>query len=88
MHALKLRCDVVLMSRSLGRKATIQIAAACFIVGSALCAGAEHVAMLIVGRLLLGCGVGFANQVCIWRCKIPCNTSIWHWLLGPHCFPC
>ncbi|KAK9917613.1 hypothetical protein WJX75_006499 [Coccomyxa subellipsoidea] len=49
-------------TRRLGRKATIQIAAACFIVGSALCAGAEHVAMLIVGRLLLGCGIGFANQ--------------------------
>ncbi len=51
------------MCRSLGRRATILIAAIRFIMGIALCAGAEHVAMLIVGRLLLGFGVGFANQV-------------------------
>lgn len=53
----------IILCRSLGRRATILIAAICFIVGIALCAGAEHVAMLIVGRLLLGFGVGFANQV-------------------------
>ena len=50
--------------RHLGRKATILIAAVCFIIAIGLCAGAEHVAMLIFGRLLLGCGVGLANQVC------------------------
>ncbi|CAL8465121.1 g4656 [Coccomyxa elongata] len=49
-------------SRHLGRKATILIAAVSFIIAIGLCAGAEHVAMLIFGRLLLGCGVGLANQ--------------------------
>lgn len=80
MHALNLRCGVVFMSRRLGRKATILIAAASFIVGISLCAGAEHVAMLILGRLLLGCGVGFANQVHL-ALQSSCKTSIRHWLL-------
>ena len=38
-------------------------AAACmFVVGACLTAGAVHVAMLVVGRICLGLGVGFANQ--------------------------
>ena len=39
------------------------IGGALFIVGAALQAGAVHVAMLIVGRVMLGLGVGLANQV-------------------------
>ena len=34
-----------------------------FIIGAALQAGAVHLAMLIVGRIMLGFGVGLANQV-------------------------
>jgi len=34
-----------------------------FLIGSLFNAFATNVAMLIVGRLLLGVGVGFANQV-------------------------
>lgn len=34
-----------------------------FIIGAALQAGAVHLAMLIVGRVMLGFGVGLANQV-------------------------
>lgn len=45
-----------------GRKTSMFLGATCFIVGAILCASAVHVAMLIVGRILLGCGVGFANQ--------------------------
>ena len=34
-----------------------------FIIGAALQAGAQRLAMLIVGRVMLGFGVGLANQV-------------------------
>jgi len=34
-----------------------------FLIGAALNGAAKNVAMLIVGRILLGIGVGFANQV-------------------------
>lgn len=50
-------------TRQLGRRLTMLIAGVFFIVGVALNAAAQDLAMLIVGRLLLGCGVGFANQV-------------------------
>lgn len=38
-----------------------------FIIGAALQAGAVHLAMLIVGRVMLGFGVGLANQVGLLR---------------------
>ena len=50
-------------TRRLGRKLTMLIAGIFFIFGVVLTAGAINLAMLIVGRILLGCGVGFANQV-------------------------
>lgn len=34
-----------------------------FCVGVVLNAAAQEIVMLILGRVLLGCGVGFANQV-------------------------
>jgi predicted MFS family arabinose efflux permease len=34
-----------------------------FCLGAALVAAAQDLAMLIVGRICLGIGVGFANQV-------------------------
>ncbi|RVW55527.1 Sugar transport protein 13 [Vitis vinifera] len=49
-------------TRSFGRKATMLIAGIFFIVGVVLNTAAQDLAMLIVGRILLGCGVGFANQ--------------------------
>jgi predicted MFS family arabinose efflux permease len=36
-----------------------------FLVGAALNGAAQDIAMLIIGRILLGVGVGFANQVII-----------------------
>ncbi len=36
---------------------------ASFCVGAILCAFAQDLAMLIIGRVCLGAGVGFANQV-------------------------
>ncbi|KAE8717608.1 Sugar transport protein 13 [Hibiscus syriacus] len=49
-------------TRTLGRRLTMLIAGFFFIVGVVLNAAAQDLAMLIVGRILLGCGVGFANQ--------------------------
>ncbi|XP_059632522.1 sugar transport protein 13 [Cornus florida] len=49
-------------TRNLGRKPTMLIAGIFFIIGVVLNAGAQDLAMLIIGRILLGCGVGFANQ--------------------------
>lgn len=48
-----------------GRKPTIFVASTFFLVGAAMCAGAEAMWMLIVGRILLGIGVGFGNEVYI-----------------------
>ncbi|KAL4588349.1 hypothetical protein LXL04_001233 [Taraxacum kok-saghyz] len=49
-------------TRKLGRRLTMLIAGVFFIIGVIFNAGAQNLAMLIVGRILLGCGVGFANQ--------------------------
>ncbi|XP_059294415.1 sugar transport protein 13-like [Lycium ferocissimum] len=49
-------------TRKLGRRLTMLIAGCFFIVGVVLNAAAQDLAMLIIGRILLGCGVGFANQ--------------------------
>ncbi|CAL9205852.1 unnamed protein product [Musa hybrid cultivar] len=45
-----------------GRKLTMQAASIFFLVGVILNAAAVNIAMLIIGRILLGIGVGFANQ--------------------------
>ncbi|CAN6477979.1 unnamed protein product [Victoria cruziana] len=50
------------LTRRFGRKMSMALGGAAFLVGSALGAAAVKVYMLILGRLLLGIGVGFANQ--------------------------
>ncbi|XP_022141311.1 hexose carrier protein HEX6-like [Momordica charantia] len=50
------------VTRTLGRKPSILFSGVVFIAGSALGAAAFNLYMLIVGRVLLGVGVGFANQ--------------------------
>ncbi|KAG1355222.1 sugar transport protein MST6 [Cocos nucifera] len=50
------------VTRVLGRKASMLCGGGAFVIGSALNGAAINVAMLIVGRVLLGIGVGFANQ--------------------------
>eukprot|EP00250_Pteridium_aquilinum_P020700 c24911_g2_i1 orf=332-1915(-) len=50
------------VTRRYGRKATMLIAGLFFDLGVILNAAAQDLPMLIVGRILLGCGVGFANQ--------------------------
>jgi MFS family permease len=45
-----------------GRKMTMIIGGCCFTAGAALMAPAVHVSMLIIGRVLLGFGVGLCVQ--------------------------
>lgn len=51
-----------IVTRKYGRKVSIQIAGLLFIVGTVLSSGAGNLVMLIGGRVLLGCGLGFSNQ--------------------------
>lgn len=46
-----------------GRKANIVIGGICFLGGSTLNAGAMKLTMLISGRIMVGVGIGFGNQV-------------------------
>lgn len=50
------------VTRVFGRKMSMCIGGLVFLSGSILNGAAVNVAMLIIGRLLLGVGVGFANQ--------------------------
>lgn len=49
-------------TRLMGRKASILLGGLFFLSGAAINGAAVNVAMLIVGRILLGIGVGFGNQ--------------------------
>ncbi|KAA8522342.1 hypothetical protein F0562_013297 [Nyssa sinensis] len=46
----------------LGRKLSMLLGGLLFCCGAIVNGFAQNVAMLIIGRLLLGCGIGFANQ--------------------------
>uniref|UniRef100_A0A2N9H0J3 Major facilitator superfamily (MFS) profile domain-containing protein n=1 Tax=Fagus sylvatica TaxID=28930 RepID=A0A2N9H0J3_FAGSY len=50
------------VTKAFGRKSSILVGGIAFLVGSALAGAALNVSMLIFGRILLGIGVGFANQ--------------------------
>lgn len=45
-----------------GRKATMTAGGLAFGIGTAIVAAAQNIAMLVVGRIILGVGVGFATQ--------------------------
>jgi MFS family permease len=47
-----------------GRRGILLIGGLVFLAGTALNAAAMNIEMLILGRLLLGVGIGFTNQVC------------------------
>ncbi|OMO94315.1 Sugar/inositol transporter [Corchorus olitorius] len=47
---------------AIGRRNTMVIGGLTFLAGSAINGGAVNIAMLILGRILLGFGVGFTNQ--------------------------
>jgi MFS family permease len=50
------------VTRRLGRQAIMLIGGSMFLVGALVNAAAANVAMLIVGRMLLGLGLGFSGQ--------------------------
>ncbi|XP_052152853.1 sugar transport protein MST1-like [Oryza glaberrima] len=50
------------VTRMVGRQAIMLTGGALFLAGSAFNAGAVNIAMLIIGRILLGVGVGFTTQ--------------------------
>ena len=51
------------VTRRLGRQAIMLIGGALFLTGSIINAAAVNIAMLIIGRMLLGFGLGFTLQV-------------------------
>lgn len=57
------------VSRTKGRRASIICGSISFFLGAILNASAQNIAMLIIGRILLGVGIGFGNQV---RNEITC----------------
>ncbi|KAL5569858.1 hypothetical protein UlMin_026433 [Ulmus minor] len=50
------------VTRAFGRKPSILVGGAAFLAGSAFGGAALNIYMLILGRILLGVGVGFTNQ--------------------------
>lgn len=51
------------VTRKYGRRGSIICGGVSFLVGAALNASAENMAMLLLGRIMLGVGIGFGNQV-------------------------
>ena len=51
------------VTRKLGRKISMLFGGLLFCAGAIINAAAQNVAMLILSRILLGFGIGFANQV-------------------------
>ncbi|XP_027343214.1 sugar transport protein 14-like [Abrus precatorius] len=50
------------LTKNKGRRASIIVGSVSFFVGAVLNAFAKNIAMLIIGRILLGIGIGFGNQ--------------------------
>ncbi|KAF2311786.1 hypothetical protein GH714_026716 [Hevea brasiliensis] len=50
------------VTRNKGRKGSIIVGSISFFVGAVLNAAAVNISMLIIGRILLGVGIGFSNQ--------------------------
>lgn len=51
------------VTRKRGRRASIIVGSISFFLGGAINAAAKNIAMLIIGRIFLGIGIGFGNQV-------------------------
>ena len=54
-------------ARAYGRRIMMFVSGALFVLGGGLQAGAHNVAMLVIGRLILGCGVGERRGAHGWR---------------------
>jgi MFS family permease len=60
------------VTRRVGRQAVMLSGGVLFLAGSAVNAAAVNISMLIIGRMLLGFGVGFTAQVrTVHRCRLP-----------------
>jgi MFS family permease len=62
-----------LVTRRYGRRPTMLIAGLCFVLGVLFNTSAQNLLMLILGRVLLGWGVGFANQASCWIIEFFCR---------------
>ena len=51
------------ITRKYGRRASIVCGGISFFIGAVLNAGAVNLAMLLLGRIMLGVGIGFGDQV-------------------------
>lgn len=51
------------LTSAIGRRNIMVLGGLTFLAGAGINGGAENIAMLILGRILLGFGVGFTNQV-------------------------
>ncbi|PNX61508.1 sugar carrier protein C-like, partial [Trifolium pratense] len=58
------------VTRRFGRKLSMFFGGLLFLIGALVNGFAEYVWMLIVGRILLGFGIGFANQVQAYACHM------------------
>ncbi|AES76785.1 putative major facilitator, sugar transporter, major facilitator superfamily [Medicago truncatula] len=50
------------LTKNKGRRASILVGSVSFFCGAIINAAAKNIAMLIIGRILLGIGIGFGNQ--------------------------
>jgi MFS family permease len=66
------------ITRKFGRKLSMLFGGLNFLVGALINAFAEHVWMLIVGRIFLGFGIGFANQVFFLSFRRTASTTFTH----------
>jgi MFS family permease len=61
------------VTRNYGRRASIICGGISFLIGAALNAGAGSLSVLIIGRIMLGVGIGFGNQVAqVFHVQIAC----------------
>lgn len=69
------------LTATFGRRNIMLLGGCLFLAGGAINGGAENIFMLILGRILLGFGVGFSNQVYIFA------SSLWLlvWLITQVC---
>lgn len=63
------------ITRKYGRRGSIICGGISFIIGATLDASAVNLAMLILGRIMLGVGIGFGNQV-TFKCKLNFLSTI------------
>ena len=80
----------VTLNALLGVQIPIIFSGVTFIVGAAIMAGAVHISMIIIGRIILGLGVGVGSTVSapwqalhahVLRVLHPCSPVLWQALL-------